>query len=125
MTTRTFGVLLLSILTSLPLHASDVIQVDVRPILTGRAVTTLTDGKLVPWTKGVDGRGRADGYLTLEAAVANGDTNANALPGDGAFKADSAHPFVQLNFSNADGQSPKPGGVEGEGESTFPVSANQ
>jgi hypothetical protein len=125
MTTRTLSLILFSFLTSLSAYASDVIQIDVRPILTGRAVTTLTDGKLVPWTKGVDGRGRADGYLTLETAIANGDTNASALPGDGAFKADSAHPFIQLNFSNADGKSPQTRGVEGAGEFAFPVPTNQ
>jgi hypothetical protein len=125
MTTRTLGTLLFILLTALSLHASDAIQIDVRPILTARAVTTLTDGKLVPWTSGVDGRGRADGYLTLEAAVANGDTNTTALPGDGAFKANSTHPFVQLNFSNSDGQSPQTRGVEGAGEFAFPVPTNQ
>jgi len=52
---------------------AEVIQVDVRGLLTGRAVTTLTDGKIVPWTQGVDGGGRGDGYMTVEAAVANGD----------------------------------------------------
>src|SRR6266478_1032815 len=88
MTARTLNFILICLLTGLSTHASNVIQIDVRPILTGRAVTTFTDSKLVPWTKGVDGRGRADGYLTMEAAIANGDTNANALPGDGSFKAD-------------------------------------
>ncbi len=124
MTARTLSPILFTFLTCVSLHASDVIQIDVHHILTGRTVTTLTDGKLVPWTSGVDGRGRADGYLTLEAAVANGDTNFNALPGDGAFKADSAHPFVQLNFSNSDGKNPQTRGVEGAGEFTFSVPSN-
>src|SRR5258708_17596895 len=125
MTIRHLKSISFCLLISLSTHAADVIQIDVRPILTGRAVTTLTDGKLVPWTSGVDGRGHADGYLTLEAAVANGDTNVRALPGDGAFKADSTHPFVQLNFSNADGKNPQTRGVEGAGEFTFPVPTNQ
>jgi len=124
-TTRTLNTFLFCLVIALSVHASDVIQVDVRSILTGRAVTTLTDGKLVPWTKGVDGRGRADGYLTLEAAIANGDTNASAHPGDGAFKADSTHPFVQLTFSNADGKNPQTRGVEAAGEFAFPVPTNQ
>jgi hypothetical protein len=55
MTARTFCAILFCLLMGLSVPASEVIQVDVRPILTGRAVTTLTDGKLVPWTKGVDG----------------------------------------------------------------------
>jgi hypothetical protein len=113
--------LLLPLFFGLPLQASEVIQVDVRPILTGRAVTTFTDGKLVPWTQGVDGGGRADGYLTLEAAEANGDQHAKALPDDGCFAANAAHPFARLNFTNADGKNPQTRGVIGEGEFSFPV----
>jgi len=99
-----------------------VIQVDVRSLLTGRAVTTLTDGKLVPWTKGIDGAGLADGYLTVEASVANGDTNARALPGDGCFPATPSHPLVKLNFANADGKALQTRSVEGAGEFSFSVS---
>src|SRR5258708_5236315 len=116
MTTRTLSPILFSLVISLSAHASDIIQLDVRPILTGRAVTTFTDGKLLPSTKGADRR---------HPAVANGDTNCNALPGDGVFKADAAHPYVQLNFSNADGKSPQTRGVEGAGEFTFAVPTNQ
>src|ERR1035437_4080404 len=102
MTTRILCAILFCLLIGLSVRASEVIQVDVRPILTGRAVTTLTDGKLVPWTKGVDGAGRADGYMTLEASVANGDKNARALPDDGCFKATAEHPFVRLNFTRSE-----------------------
>ena len=98
-----------------------VIQVDVRTVLTGRAVTTLTDGKLVPWTQGVDGGGHGDGYLTAEAAAANGDPATHALPGDGRFPATAAHPQIQLNFSNRDGQGSQTRGVAGAGEFAFPV----
>jgi hypothetical protein len=101
---------------------ADVIQVDVRALLTGRAVTTLTDGRLVPWTKGVDGAGLADGYLTVEAAIANGDTKALALPGNGCFPATPAHPLVILNFSDADGGGFQTRGVEGAGGFSFSVS---
>ena len=121
MTTRTFCAILFYFLIGLSAQASEVIQVDVRPILTGRAVTTLTGGKLVPWTKGVDGAGLADGYMTLEASVVNGDKNARALPDDGCFKATALHPFVKLNFTNADGKGSQTRSVEGEGEFTFPV----
>lgn len=121
MTTRTFGAILFCLLMGLSVSASEIVQVDVRTILTGRAVTTLTDGKLVPWTKGVDGAGRADGYMTLEASVANGDKDAKALPGDGCFKATAAHPFVRLNFTNADGKGSQTRSVEGTGEFAFPV----
>lgn len=121
MTARILCAILFGLLIGLPVRASEVIQLDVRPILTGRAVTTLTDGKLVPWTKGIDGAGRADGYMTLEGSVANGDKNARALPGDGCFKATAVHPFVRLNFTNADGKGSQTRSVEGEGGFTFPV----
>jgi hypothetical protein len=121
MTTRTLCAILFYLLIGLSAQASEVIQIDVRPILTGRAVSTFTGGKLVPWTKGVDGAGLADGYMTLEASVVNGDKNANALPGDGCFKATALHPFVKLNFTNADGNGSQTRSVEGEGEFTFPV----
>lgn len=124
MTTRTLASILSCLLISLSTRASDVIQVDVRSVLTGRAVTTLTDGKLVPWTSGVDGRGHGDGYLTLDAATANGDTNTLSLPNDGIFPANTAHPLVQLNFSNADGIHPQTRGVQDAGEFSFSVPAN-
>jgi hypothetical protein len=93
--------------------------------LTGRAVTTLTDGKLVPWNKGIDGGGKGDGYLTLEASISNGDTNARALPGDGCFQANASHPFVRLNFANADGNGLQTRSVEGAGEFSFSVPTNR
>jgi hypothetical protein len=119
--TRRHCAILFCLLMGLSVRASEVIQVDVRPILTGRAVTTLTGGKLVPWTKGVDGGGRADGYMTLAASVANGDKNAKALPDDGCFPATAAHPFVRLNFSNADGKGFQIRSLDCEGSFSFPV----
>jgi hypothetical protein len=121
MFTRTLCTLLFCLLFGLSAQPAEVIQVDVRPILTGRAVTTFTDGKLVPWTQGIDGGGRADGYLTIEASVANGDTNARALPDDGSFAANAAHPFVRLNFANADGKNPQIRSVTGAGGFSFSV----
>jgi hypothetical protein len=121
MIVRPLWVIIFYVLSGLAVQASEVIQVDVRPILTGRAVTTLTDGKLVPWTKGIDGGGRADGYMTLEASVVNGDKNAKALPNDGCFTATKTHPFVRLNFTNADDKRPQMRSVEGEGGFLFPV----
>jgi hypothetical protein len=101
--------------------ASETIQVDVRSILNGRSVTTLTDGKLVPWTQGIDGGGLADGYMTLEASLFNGDKAPKALPGDGVFKATAAHPEVRLNYGNEDGKGAQTRSVKGEGELAFPV----
>ena len=73
--TQAFYSLVLGFLITCSLQASEVIQIDVRPMFTGRAVTTFTDGKLVHWTQGVDGGGHGDGYMTREASTANGDTN--------------------------------------------------
>jgi hypothetical protein len=117
----TRGVILFCLLMGTSIEAAEVVQVDVRLILTGRAVTTFTDGKLVPWTQGVDGGGRADGYLTLEAAVANGDQHAKALPDDGCFAANAVHPFARLNFANADGKNPQIRSVTGAGGFSIPV----
>lgn len=118
---RTLCAILFCLLMRTSIEAAEVVQVDVRPVLSGRAVTTFSDGKLVSWTQGIDGGGRADGYLTLEASAANGDTNARALPDDGCFAANAAHPFVRLNFANADGKNPQTRGVVGAGEFSFPV----
>jgi hypothetical protein len=118
---QTLCTLLLGSLIIISLQASEVVQIDVRPVLTGRAVTTLTNGKLVHWTQGVDGGGHGDGYLTREASAANGDTNVLALPGNGTFEATAAHPLVRLNFSNDDGQGPQTRGVQGTGSFRFSV----
>jgi hypothetical protein len=118
---QTLCAVLFYLLMGTSIEAVEVVQVDVRPILTGRAVTTFTDGKLVPWTQGVDGGGRADGYLTSEAAGANGNPHAKALPDDGCFAANAAHPFVRLNFANADGKNQQIRSVTGEGKFSFPV----
>jgi hypothetical protein len=125
MASGTFCAILFGVLSGISIQAAEVIQVDVRPILTGRAVTTLTDGRLVPWTKGVDGAGKKDGYMTLEASVSNGDTNARALPGDGCFQANGSHPFVRLNFANTDGQGFQTRSMEGAGEFSFSVPTNR
>src|ERR1017187_4758888 len=85
----------------------------------------LTDGKLVPRTKGVDGTGFADGFMTLEAAVVNGDINARALPGDGCFKGTAGHPEIRLNFTNADGKGWQTRSVAGKGGFSFPVPGRQ
>ena len=101
--TRLLSAISVYLILAASTRASEVVQVYVSVQLTGRAVTTFTDGKLVPRTKGIDGKGLADGYLTAAEAVASGDKNAKALPEDGGSKATATHPFVRLNFSNADG----------------------
>ena len=48
-------------------RADQVIQVPLGQLLTARTVTTLTQGKLVPWTVGSRG-GDRDGYMTAAAS---------------------------------------------------------
>ena len=86
-----------------PIINGSVIQIDVSSLLNARAVTTLTDGKLITWNRGIDGGGRASGYLTHAAAVANGDVNPLALPDVALIPATAAHPDIQLHYANADG----------------------
>ena len=126
MTARTLCAFWLLLSPAFLLPAAEVVQLDVRLVLDGRAVTTLTGtNALVPWTKGIDGGGHADGYMTAEAAAVNGDLNAHALPGDGSFAANDAHPFVKLNFSNADGKNPQVRSVARAGEFSFAVPTNR
>ena len=57
-----------------------IVQEDVRALLNARPVTTLTAGKLVTWTKGVDGGGKGNGYLTMAAAQAVGTRTPRPCP---------------------------------------------
>ena len=54
-------------------RADQTVQVPLANFMTARAVTTLTGGKLVPWTMGIDGGGNADGYMTLAASKFHND----------------------------------------------------
>src|SRR2546423_9279982 len=103
--------------------ADQVIQVPVNTLLNARAVTTLTGGRLVPWTVGVDGGGLADGYMTAAASRFNNDPpTLKALPDDGRFPQDARHPEVILHFSNdADPASQQTHYVRGAGTFSFAV----
>jgi hypothetical protein len=92
------------------------IQIDISSLLNARPVTTLTSGKLVSWTKGIDGNGDGDGYLTHSAAEFNGDKDAHALPNDPVFKANAQHPEIALHYNNNDSKSYQARFVSGEGE---------
>ncbi len=81
-------------------QADKVIQVDIKGLLNARPVTTLTNGKLATWTKGVD---RQNGYLTLAAAQANGETNPKAIADNPLIPATAQHPAILLHYSNKDG----------------------
>ncbi|HTE01335.1 MAG TPA: hypothetical protein VK668_18745 [Mucilaginibacter sp.] len=95
---------------------SKVIQIDISALLNARPVTTLTNGKLISWTKGIDGNGDGDGYLTHSAAEFNGDKDAHALPDKPVFLANAHHPEIALYYNNTDSTHYQARFVSGEGE---------
>jgi hypothetical protein len=102
-----------------------VVQINLDKIFNARPVTTLTDGKLVSWTKGIDGNGEADGYLTMAAALFNGDKDPKALPDNPLFPENDKHPEVLLHYSNSDGISKQAVAVTGVGSFSFEVPAKK
>jgi hypothetical protein len=77
-----------------------VIQIDVTAILNTRSVTTLSKGKMITWTTGID---KENGYLTMAAASFSGDHDAHALPDNPLFPASAFHPEILLHYSNEAG----------------------
>lgn len=78
---------------------SKVVQIDISDLLNVRPVTTLTNGKLVQWTKGVD---RENGYLTVAAAKFNGEQEPKAIPDNPLIPATDHHPTILLHYNNKD-----------------------
>jgi hypothetical protein len=78
------------------------IQIDIQRQLNARPVTTATNGKLQSWTVGIDGGGKGDGYLTIAAALLNGNRMPHALPDDPLIRANSTHPALLLHYKNGD-----------------------
>ncbi|MCX5682343.1 MAG: ThuA domain-containing protein [Planctomycetota bacterium] len=97
-----------------------VVQVDVSALLNARPVTTLTAGKLVTWTMGIDGGGKGSGYLTMAAAQAVGDKEPKALPDNPLIPASESRPEMLLHYSNEDGKGNQACVVANE-ELTLPV----
>ncbi|MDB5158026.1 MAG: hypothetical protein JWR50_2733 [Mucilaginibacter sp.] len=81
-------------------QAGKVIQINVDDLLNVRPVTTLTNGKLVVWDKGVD---RENGYLTMAAGLFNKETESKAIPDDPLIPADQHHPAILLHYANKEG----------------------
>lgn len=102
-----------------------VVQVDVSSVFNSRPVTVLNNGKLFTWTTGIDGGGKGDGYLTMKAALFNGDTMPHALPDDAVFSANSYHPLIKLHYSGNDTVSNQTCNVKGEGSFGFDVPQQQ
>ncbi|HJP61987.1 MAG TPA: hypothetical protein VJ844_01010 [Mucilaginibacter sp.] len=68
------------------------------------------------WTKGIDGNGDGDGYLTRAAALFNKDDEMHALPDNSFFPANGSHPAIKLHYDNADSLHNQARFVSGEGE---------
>lgn len=98
-----------------------VVQIDISSLLNARPVTTLTANKLVGWTKGIDGNGDGDGYLTHSAAEFNGDKDAHALPDNPVFAANAQHPEIVLHYDNTDSIDNQARFVSGAGEFTISI----
>jgi hypothetical protein len=98
-----------------------VIQFNIGDLLNARPVTTLTDGKLVKWTKGIDGNGLGDGYLTLSAALFNGDKEPHALPDDPVYPANDSHPEIKLYYNNTDSLTNQAWSITGTGNGGLTV----
>ena len=96
---------LLAFLVAVPGAFADTsaVQVGLGPLLNARIVTTLTEGRLVPWRDALDGV--TSGEATRAAALHIGQPFAQALPDDGVFPATGRHPRVELAFANAEGVS--------------------
>ncbi|MFB9843270.1 hypothetical protein [Mucilaginibacter ginsenosidivorans] len=92
-----------------------VIQIDISKLLNARPVTTLTGAKLINWSKGIDGNGDGDGYLTRAAALFNKDDTTHALPDNPVFASSRWHPAIQLHYNNADSVHNQARFVSGEG----------
>jgi hypothetical protein len=97
------------------------VQFDLNKILNARPVTVVTNRRLVTWTKGIDGNGLSDGYLTQSAALFNGDKDAHALPDNPVFAANSSHPEIVLHYSNNDTLHNQACSISGAGEVQFTI----
>lgn len=98
-----------------------VVQFNINDLLNARPVTTLTDGKLAKWTKGIDGNGLGDGYLTLSAALFNGDKDPHALPDNPIYPATDSHPEIKLYYDNTDSLTNQAWAISGAGSSGLDV----
>jgi hypothetical protein len=97
------------------------VQFDLNKILNARPVTIVANHRLVTWTKGIDGNGLADGYLSQSAALFNGDKGAHALPDNPVFAANSSYPEIMLHYSNNDTLHNQACSIAGEGKVQFAV----
>jgi hypothetical protein len=107
--------------TGTKVQQGEMIQFNINKILNARPVTVLNDNRLVSWTKGIDGNGLGDGYLTQSAALFNGDDNAHALPDNALFAGNEFHPYIKLHYSNNDSNGNQACAITGAGEVQFDI----
>ncbi|MBC7400561.1 MAG: hypothetical protein H7289_11500 [Mucilaginibacter sp.] len=55
-------------------QTNKVVQLDISSLYNARPITILKSKTIVPWVKGIDIGGIGDGYATMAASVAIGDT---------------------------------------------------
>lgn len=103
------------------LQNNKVVQFDIRKILNARPVSTLNNKHITTWTKGIDGGGFGDGYLTPSAALFIGDKQPHALPDNPVFAANESHPEIKLHYSNADSLNYQTCNIAGAGQLEFEV----
>jgi len=111
----------LLLFANISLQNNKLIQFNIHKILNARPVSTLNNKHITTWTKGIDGGGSADGFLTLSAALFNGDKEPHALPDNPAFAANESHPEIKLHYSNADSLSYQTCNIAGAGQVEFAV----
>ncbi len=99
---------------------ADTVQVNIKSILNGRAVSTFSNGKIYTWTMGIDGGGTGDGYVTHSVAVHLNYTG-HTLPDSARYPANANHPTMILNFSNSDSTGQQTHYILGLDSVTFPV----
>jgi len=106
-------------------RAGKTIQINLDSLLNARPVSTCFNGLLKSWTKGIDGNGEGDGYLTMSAAIYCGNKNPHALPDNPLIPTTAMHPAIKLHYDNRDSVSYQARYVSGEGGFAFNVPAKK
>ena len=97
------------------------IQFDISKILNARPVSTLKNKHITKWATGIDGGGSGDGYLTLSAAIFNGDKAPHALPDNPVFATTGDHPEIKLHYANSDSLHNQTCNIKGADSVSFTV----
>jgi|GEM_PF-2825398 hypothetical protein len=100
---------------------ADTVQVNIKSILNARSVSTFSNGKIYTWTRGIDGNGYGDGYVTHSVAVHLNYTAGPTLPDSALFTANANHPTMLLNYSNSDSTGFQTHYLSGSDSVTFSV----